>query len=69
MVSITGSTQITIAPDVFEANRVLVTRTRFLLISGKLQNQDGVVHVKANRFEPLGMSIEPFVEAARTYSC
>jgi error-prone DNA polymerase len=65
----TGIANIIIAPDVFEANRVLVTRTRFLLISGKLQNQDGVVHVKANRFEPLGMSIEPFVEAARTYSC
>jgi error-prone DNA polymerase len=58
----TGIANIIIAPDVFEANRVVVTRTRFLLISGKLQNQDGVVHVKAHRFEPLDMSIEPFVE-------
>ncbi len=65
----TGIANIIIAPDVFEANRIVVTRTRFLLISGKLQNQDGVVHVKAHRFEPLDMSIEPFVEAARTWSC
>jgi error-prone DNA polymerase len=65
----TGIANIIIAPDVFEANRIIVTRTRFLIISGKLQNQDGVVHVKAHRFELLDMSIEPFVEAARTYSC
>jgi error-prone DNA polymerase len=65
----TGIANIIIAPDVFEANRIVVTRTRFMLISGKLQNQDGVVHVKAHRFEPMNMSIEPVVAAARTWSC
>jgi len=65
----TGIANIIVAPDVFEANRIVVTRTRFLLISGKLQNQDGVVHVKARSFEPLDTSLEPVVEAARTWSC
>jgi hypothetical protein len=30
-----------------------VTRSRFLLIEGKLQNQEGVIHVKAERIKPL----------------
>jgi error-prone DNA polymerase len=30
-----------------------VTRNRFLRIEGPLQNQDGVIHVKAQRIEPL----------------
>jgi error-prone DNA polymerase len=63
----TGIANIIVAPDVFEANRIVVTRTRFLLISGKLQNQDGVVHVKARNFEPLEMSLEPFVEAPHSW--
>jgi error-prone DNA polymerase len=63
----TGIANIIIAPDVFEANRIVVTRTRFLLIFGKLQNQDGVVHVKARQFEPLEMSLEPFVDAAHNW--
>jgi error-prone DNA polymerase len=48
----TGIANIIVAPDVFEQNRVLVTRSRFLLIEGKLQNQEGVIHVKAQRLEP-----------------
>jgi len=63
----TGIANIIVAPDVFEANRIVVTRTRFLLISGKLQNQDGVVHVKARQFEPLDMSLEPFVDAPHNW--
>jgi error-prone DNA polymerase len=41
-----------LAPDTFEQNRVTVTRNRFLRIEGFLQNQDGVVHVKAQRITP-----------------
>jgi error-prone DNA polymerase len=63
----TGIANIIIAPDVFEANRIVVTRTRFLLIAGKLQNQDGVVHVKARHFEPLDTSLEPVVEAPHSW--
>ena len=49
----TGIANIILAPDVFEQNRMTVTRNRFLRIEGPLQNQDGVVHVKAQRIEPL----------------
>jgi error-prone DNA polymerase len=52
----TGIANIILAPDVFEQNRLVVTRNRFLLIEGPLQNQDGVVHVKAQRITPLDIT-------------
>jgi error-prone DNA polymerase len=54
----TGIANIIVAPDVFEQNRVVVTRSRFLSIHGKMQNQEGVVHVKAQRFEPFTLEME-----------
>ena len=36
-----------------------VTRSRFLLIEGKLQNQEGVIQVKAERIEPLLCTLNP----------
>ena len=52
----TGIANIILAPDVFEQNRIIVTRNRFLLIEGPFQNQDGVVHVKAQRIIPLDIT-------------
>jgi error-prone DNA polymerase len=52
----TGIANIIITPDEFEKNRVVVTRSRFLLIKGPLQLQDGVVHVKARRIDPLELT-------------
>jgi error-prone DNA polymerase len=49
----TGIANIILTPDIFERDRILVTRNRFLRIEGSLQNQDGVVHVKAQRIVPL----------------
>jgi error-prone DNA polymerase len=49
----TGIANIILTPDVFEQNRLVATRSRFLAITGKLQNQDGVVHVKAQLLTPL----------------
>jgi error-prone DNA polymerase len=49
----TGIANVIIAPQLYERERVLVTRGRFLKVSGKLQNQDGVVHVKAEAVEAL----------------
>jgi len=49
----TGIVNVIIAPDVFEQNRLVVTRSRFLEIEGRLQNQDGVIHVKAQVMTPL----------------
>jgi error-prone DNA polymerase len=52
----TGIANVILAPDIFEQNRLFVTRNRFLEIHGKLQNQDGVVHVKAQRIVPLDIT-------------
>jgi error-prone DNA polymerase len=49
----TGIANVILTPDVFEANRLVVTRSRFLRIEGKLQKQEGVIHVKAQLLVPL----------------
>jgi error-prone DNA polymerase len=45
----TGISNIIIHPDLYERERLLVSRGKFLLIEGKLQNEDSVAHVKALR--------------------
>ena len=45
----TGIANIIVTPDLYEQNRVIVSRGRFLLVEGPLQNQDTVIHVKATR--------------------
>jgi error-prone DNA polymerase len=52
----TGIANVILTPDVFERDRMIVTRSRFLLIEGTLQNQDGVIHVKAQRVLPLDIT-------------
>ena len=52
----TGIANIILTPDVFEQHRLVTTRSRFLWIAGKLQKQDGVIHVKAEKLEPLQFS-------------
>jgi error-prone DNA polymerase len=52
----TGIANVILAPDVFERDRMIVTRSRFLLIEGMLQNQDGVIHVKAQYIAPLDIT-------------
>ena len=49
----TGIANVIVTPDVYEQNRLVVTRSKFLLVEGALQNQDGVIHVKATRLAPL----------------
>jgi error-prone DNA polymerase len=51
----TGIANIILTPDLFERERLTVTRHRFLLVEGLLQNKDGVVHVKAMAIAPLQM--------------
>ena len=45
----TGIANVIVTPDLYERERVTVTRSKFLFVEGLLQNQDGVVHVKAMR--------------------
>ena len=49
----TGIANVIITPDLYERQRVVVTHSKFLLVEGLLQNQDGVIHVKAARLTPL----------------
>jgi error-prone DNA polymerase len=48
-----GIANVIITPDFYEKERVLVSRGRFLLVEGILQNQDTVIHVKAMRLRSL----------------
>ena len=48
-----GITNVIVSPDLFERDRIVVTRARFLLVEGPLQNQNGVIHIRAQRLQPL----------------
>ncbi len=52
----TGISNVIINPQLYERNRVLVSTERFLLIEGKLQNEDNVVHVRASRLTSLHLN-------------
>jgi error-prone DNA polymerase len=49
----TGIANVIVTPDLYERQRLVVTRSKFILAEGALQNQDGVIHVKASRLLPL----------------
>jgi error-prone DNA polymerase len=52
----TGIANVIIHPELYEQDRVIVTRCKFLKVYGKLQNQGGIVHVKAETLEWLHAS-------------
>jgi error-prone DNA polymerase len=45
----TGIANVIITPDLYERERVLVTRSKFLIVEEPLQNQDNVIHIKVRR--------------------
>ena len=49
----TGIANVIVTPAVYEKQRALVTRCKFILVEGKLQNPDNVIHVKAVTFTAL----------------
>jgi error-prone DNA polymerase len=49
----TGIANVIITPDLFERERLLITTSKFILVEGPLQNQDGVIHIKAARLQNL----------------
>lgn len=49
----TGISNIIITPDLFERNRLVLMRSKIMLIEGVLQIQDDVIHVKATLIQPL----------------
>ena len=49
----TGIANAIVTPDLYERQRLVATRSKFILAEGPLQNQDGVIHVKASRLYSL----------------
>ena len=49
----TGIANVIVTPDLYDRDRLLVTRSKFLLVEGPLQNQDNVIHIKATRLSSL----------------
>jgi error-prone DNA polymerase len=49
----TGISNAIITPQLFQQDHVVIVHQQFLLIEGRLQNQDSVVSVKAERIRPL----------------
>jgi error-prone DNA polymerase len=49
----TGIANAIIAPDLLQKNRVLLISEKFLMVEGILQNQDNVIHIRAERVAPL----------------
>ena len=52
----TGISNVIVTPNIYEQYRRLATYGKFLLIEGKLQNQENVVSVKADVVRPLEIS-------------
>jgi error-prone DNA polymerase len=49
----TGTANVVVVPDVFEQHRMLLHTASLLLVEGPVQNVDGVIHVRGQRFEPI----------------
>ena len=49
----TGIANAIVAPDLLQKNRVLLISERFLMVEGILQNQDNVIHIRAEKVFPL----------------
>ena len=52
----TGVSNAIVTPDLFQKNRLLLSSEQFLMVEGVLQNQDGVISVKASRVLPLNIT-------------
>jgi error-prone DNA polymerase len=52
----TGHSNVIVMPDVYSADPMAVLHERFVQVQGRVQNQDGVVHLKAERVWPLSVS-------------
>jgi error-prone DNA polymerase len=49
----TGIANVIVTPVLYERERLVVTRSKFILAEGALQNQDGVIHIMASRIHSL----------------
>jgi len=49
----TGIANAIVTPDLFETYKTTIVSNSYLLVEGVLQNQQGVISVRARRVEPL----------------
>jgi error-prone DNA polymerase len=56
----TGISNVIVRPDLFDRERMTVVRQPFLIVDGVLQNQEGVLSVRADRLEAIdgGASVD-----------
>jgi error-prone DNA polymerase len=52
----TGHANAIVMPDIYAADPMVVLHERFVRIRGRVQNQEGVVHVRAEHILPLEIS-------------
>jgi error-prone DNA polymerase len=52
----TGIANAIITPQLFQKEHITIVHQQFLLVEGRLQNQDNVISVKAERIQPLGLT-------------
>jgi len=52
----TGNANVIVMPDVYERYRQQVLEPKFIRVHGTVQNQDGIVHLRAERVESLMVS-------------
>ena len=49
----TGVANAVVSAELFERRRMVINEEPTLRITGRLQNRDGVIHVRAEQIEPL----------------
>jgi error-prone DNA polymerase len=52
----TGNANVIVMPDIYEKYRKAILEPKFICVSGTVQNQDGIVHLKAEHVEALPAS-------------
>jgi error-prone DNA polymerase len=52
----TGHANVIVMPDIYAADPMVVLHERFISVRGRVQNQDGVVHLRAEQIMPLSVS-------------
>ena len=54
----TGISNVVVMPDLFESQRLEILAHPWVMIEGKMQNVDNVMHIRANRIVPLSNPLE-----------
>ena len=61
----TGIANVIVRPELYEREKLIVLGSRFVVVAGRLQNVDSIVHVQAERIIPLSTyeKLEPEIQS------